>query len=207
MTKGGNLNSLSGAFEANHQSNPASASPTINTPSTSPRSQPSSRRHSPFRPSGLASKSRVSPPPGSRSTGLVPSDGTKLTLADPKDFAGDLGFEDEEADDMEPRPPLHRPSDGRSHTPLLKDERGRPSYDAPNGSARPAFAARRSTFRSLSPDMEGASAVRKKYTYAGFFLVLSLISFVIQTETAVYIQHDLGWNKAYAMLYVSTPFL
>jgi hypothetical protein len=48
--------------------------------------------------------------------------------------------------------------------------------------------------------MEGSSAVRKKYTYAAFFLLLSLVSFVIQTETAVYIQHELKWNKAYAML-------
>ena len=95
---------------------------------------------------------------------------------------------------------MHRPTDGRSQTPLLKDERGRPSYDVANGSARPAFAARRSTFRSRSPDMEGSSAVRKRYTYAGLFLLLSLVSFVIQTETAVYIQHKLGWDKAYAML-------
>ena len=206
MTKGGNLHSLPGGIEANHQSNPASTSPTINTPSTSPRSQPSSRRHSPYRPSGLASKTRFSPPPGSRSTTQVPSNGKKVTLTDPKDFAGDIDSgEDEGADDMESRPPLHRPTDGRSETPLLKDERGRPAYDVPNGSARPPFAARRSTFRSRSPDMEGSSAVRKKYTYAGFFLILSLISFTIQTETAVYIQHDLGWNKAYAMLWVPNP--
>ena len=102
---------------------------------------------------------------------------------------------------MDGRPPLHRaPTDGKSHVPLLKDERGRPSYDSPNGNARPALAARKSTFRSRSPDMEGSSAVRKKYTYAAFFLLLSLVSFVIQTETAVYIQHELQWNKAYAML-------
>lgn len=101
---------------------------------------------------------------------------------------------------MDDRPPLHRPTDGRSGVPLLKDERGRTLYDEPDGRARPAFAAQRSTFRSRSPDMEGSSAVRKKYTYAAFFLLLSLISFVIQTETAVYIQHELKWNKAYAML-------
>ena len=107
---------------------------------------------------------------------------------------------------MDTRSPLHRaPTDGKSHVPLLKDERGRISYDSPNGSARPAFAAtsRKATFRSRSPDMEGSSAVRKKYTYAAFFLLLSLVSFVIQTETAVYIQHELRWNKAYAMLWVS----
>jgi len=98
------------------------------------------------------------------------------------------------------RPPSLRPSDGRSHMPLLKDERGRNSYDGSNGSARPGFLSRRSTFRSKSPEMEASSALRKKYTYAAFFLILSLVSFVIQTETAVYIQHELGWNKAYAML-------
>ena len=105
---------------------------------------------------------------------------------------------------MESRPPLHRPTDGRSQQPLLggvlKDERGRPTHEVPNGSARPAFHARRSTFRSRSPDMEGTSAVKKKYIYAGFFLVLSLITFVIQTETAVYVADDLGWNHPYAML-------
>ena len=102
---------------------------------------------------------------------------------------------------MDARTPAHRaPVDGKSHVPLLKDERGSLSYDSPNGSARPAFAVRKATFRSRSPDMEGSSAVRKKYTYAAFFLLLSLVSFVIQTETAVYIQHELHWNKAYCML-------
>jgi drug/metabolite transporter (DMT)-like permease len=33
--------------------------------------------------------------------------------------------------------------------------------------------------------------------------MLSLISFVVQTETAVYIQHTLGWNKAYCMLWLT----
>ena len=102
---------------------------------------------------------------------------------------------------MGDRPPMHRPTDGRSHLPLLKEERGRPSYDG-EANMRPGVITRRSTFRSRSPDMAGASATKKKYTYAAFFLMLSLISFVIQTETAVYIQHDLGWKKAYCMLWV-----
>jgi len=54
--------------------------------------------------------------------------------------------------------------------------------------------------RSRSPDTQAKLAARKKYTYAAFFLVLSLIAFTVQTETAEYIQHDLGWNKAYCML-------
>lgn len=102
------------------------------------------------------------------------------------------------------RPALHRPTDGRSHTPLLHkddDERGRTGYDAsPDLLDRPPTFSRRSTMRSRSPDTQAKLATRKKYTYAAFFLGLSLVSFVVQTETAVYIQHELGWNKAYCML-------
>ncbi|KAL8918075.1 MAG: hypothetical protein Q9208_007597 [Pyrenodesmia sp. 3 TL-2023] len=115
------------------------------------------------------------------------------------DNEGSLGGHEEE-EMMDSRPPLLRPTDGRSQVPLLKDERGRRTSAEPNGSARPAFAARRSTFRSRSPDMAGSAATRKKYIYAAFFLVLSLIAFVIQTETAEYIQNKLGWKKPYAML-------
>jgi hypothetical protein len=102
----------------------------------------------------------------------------------------------------ERRPGFHRPTDGRSHQPLLssKDdedvERGRGSIS----DHRPPLFTRRSTMRSRSPDTQAKLATRKKYTYAAFFLGLSLVSFVIQTETAVYIQHELGWNKAYCML-------
>lgn len=103
-------------------------------------------------------------------------------------------------EDMSGRPPLHRPDDGNSQVPLLKDERGRRSYDSPNGSIRPALAVRRSTFRNRSPDLEGAATTRKKYVYAAMFLLVSLVAFTVQTETAVYIQQDLGWDKAYCML-------
>ncbi|KAH7412649.1 hypothetical protein BKA64DRAFT_702770 [Cadophora sp. MPI-SDFR-AT-0126] len=103
------------------------------------------------------------------------------------------------------RPPLHKPADRRSQQPLLHkddEERGRTGYDnAPDPPDRPPLFTRRSTMRSRSPDTQAKLATRKKYTYAAFFLGLSLVSFVIQTETAVYIQHELGWNKAYCMLY------
>jgi hypothetical protein len=105
------------------------------------------------------------------------------------------------------RPPLHRPTDGRSGQPLLyksDDERGRTGYNQPPGvESRPPIFSRRSTMRSRSPDTQARLATRKKYTYAAFFLVVSLIGFTVQTETAVYIQHELGWNKAYCMLYVA----
>ncbi|KAK3178532.1 hypothetical protein OEA41_000669 [Lepraria neglecta] len=186
-----------GALEVNYPS--STPSPNVNTPpstNSSPHSRPPSRRTSPSRP-GLA-KARVSPPPSARHSVGLKSPGDHAYRGE---LAADLDYDEEEGG-MDGRPPLHRaPTDGKSHVPLLKDERGRPSYDSPNGNARPAFAARKSTFRSRSPDMEGSSAVRKKYTYAAFFLLLSLVSFVIQTETAVYIQHELKWNKAYAMLY------
>ncbi|KAL9592361.1 MAG: hypothetical protein Q9179_006795 [Wetmoreana sp. 5 TL-2023] len=119
------------------------------------------------------------------------------------DHEGSTNGHTEKEATMDTRPPLHRPTDGRSQVPLLKDERGRSTFAEPNGSARPAFAARRSTFRSRSPDMEGSAATTRKYLYAGFFLVLSLIAFVVQTETAVYIQKKLDWQKPYAMLYLT----
>ena len=107
---------------------------------------------------------------------------------------------EEEVGIMDTRPSLDRPTDGRSEVPLLKDERGRTTFEEANGSARPGFATQRSTFRSRSPDMEGSAATKRKYAYAAFFLVVSLVAFVIQTETAEYIQNKLGWKKPYAML-------
>ncbi|KFY13848.1 hypothetical protein V491_06241, partial [Pseudogymnoascus sp. VKM F-3775] len=114
--------------------------------------------------------------------------------------------EDEsETDEMgERRPPYNRHKDGRSGQPLLHkldDERGRARATPPLSPAHTTFS-RRSTMRSRSPaDAQSLLETKKKYTYAAFFLGLSLVSFVIQTETAVYIQHDLGWDKAYCMLY------
>lgn len=123
-----------------------------------------------------------------------------------EDEEEDYAFSDlDEMDDR--RPNLHRPTDGRSEQPLLRRDseddvhRGRQGYSRSPDTVnrRPAFS-RRSTLRSRSPDTQAKMATRKKYTYAAFFLGLSLISFVVQTETAVYIQHQLGWNKAYCML-------
>jgi len=128
---------------------------------------------------------------------------TSTPLRPPEDFADS---DDEDTDigmGKDRRPAYNRPNEGRSHLPLLHkndEERGR-SYDSPATSPhRPPAFSRRSTMRSRSPDTQAKLATKKKYTYAAFFLGLSLISFVIQTETAVYIQHELKWNKAYCML-------
>lgn len=72
--------------------------------------------------------------------------------------------------------------------------------------------ARRSTgsallLRSRSPTASVAAAARlearKKYSLAAVFLAVSLVSFTVQTELAAYVQHDLGWDKAYCMLYLT----
>ena len=111
---------------------------------------------------------------------------------------------DADADDADMpsdlRSSLDRWHDGKSQEPLLssKDGERHPGYDSP---PRPALS-RRSTakFYERDPDLEAKKATRKRYTYAGFFLVLSLVSFAVQTETAVYIQSKLHWEKAYCML-------
>ena len=190
MTKD-TLSASLGNLEANYPS--STPTPTISTPpsgESSPR--PRSRKSSPYRPAVSFSTKKA---------GVSPA---------PKDWRGEDNSDDQELDeedeamgDKEIRPHYHRPNDGRSSAPLLKDEGGRTSYDSPNGSARPPLMARKSTFRSRSPDVEGSKATKKKYTYAAFFLGVSLISFVIQTETAVYIQDELKWKKAYCMLYVT----
>ncbi|PHH90576.1 hypothetical protein CDD83_3263 [Cordyceps sp. RAO-2017] len=73
--------------------------------------------------------------------------------------------------------------------------------DADDAARRPTFS-RRSTMRNRSPLAAAARAsARKKYTYAAFFLAVSLVTFAIQTELSSHIQHDLGWDKAYCMMY------
>lgn len=136
-------------------------------------------------------------------------------------------YDSDDDDDIEmdsKRPPFLRNGDSRSGQPLLSqpgdddyDERGRARYDHTNtpspllsdsadghhaASHRPPFS-RRSTMRSRSPDTQAKMAARNKYIYAGLFLIVSLVSFCVQTELAAYVQQDLGWNKAYCMLYLT----
>ncbi len=116
-----------------------------------------------------------------------------------------------------------RPSQGVYGTPLLAKpddadddasrhsaaERGRSHHHGtvtPTGrvatAARPPLSRRSTAMRSRSPRGYAAEqAARKKYTYAAFFLAVSLVSFCVQTELSAHIQHDLGWDKAYCMMY------
>lgn len=98
------------------------------------------------------------------------------------------------------RPSLHRPSDGRSNQPLLGSSRkGENGYHV--SQENPGMVRRKSTFRERDPDTMPKESNNRRYTYAAFFLAVSLVSFTVQTETAVYISTTLGWKKSYAMLY------
>jgi drug/metabolite transporter (DMT)-like permease len=143
-----------------------------------------------------------------------------------RDTSSDLGldgpddFEIDDEDDIEEegnamgdttRTPFLQPS--RSGTPLLGnsakangmtgsdddddyEDRGRLQH----GHARSTPAA---MMRSRSPGAGAEKAARKKYLFAAVFLVITLVSFSVQTELAAYVQHDLGWSKAYCMLYLT----
>ncbi|KAF2197224.1 hypothetical protein GQ43DRAFT_381494 [Delitschia confertaspora ATCC 74209] len=92
--------------------------------------------------------------------------------------------------------PDHRHADsGRS--PLL----AKTDAEEYGGSRTPI--SRRSTFHERDPETQAKYETRKRYTYAAIFLALSLVSFTVQTETAVYIQHELKWEKPYCMLYMT----
>lgn len=63
------------------------------------------------------------------------------------------------------------------------------------------------SLRSLTPVPISSQALaldsRLRYRLAAFFLVVSLVAFTVQTELASIVQHDLGWDKAYCMLYLT----
>ena len=109
--------------------------------------------------------------------------------------------DEDEEDDLEEMPSDLRPSMEERHShrqPLLDSDKARQSYD---DSSRPSLHSRHpSRLRESDLEIEAHKATRKRYTIAGAFLLVSLVSFAVQTETAVYIQHNLKWNKAFCML-------
>lgn len=114
------------------------------------------------------------------------------------------GSDDEDMDQKaypSGQPLLSQPDEDRGRARYNHSRTPSPLQDAP-APHRPAFS-RRSTMRSRSPDTQAKLAAKKKYVYAAIFLVVSLVSFVIQTELASYVQKELGWNKAYCMLYLT----
>lgn len=115
-----------------------------------------------------------------------------------------LSDEDDTGDETMSRPSMHRPTDGRSQVPLLKeDRRGRQSSASSfleEGRGLSTTSTRRSALRNRTPVYDNKNATRQKYIIASFFLIISLVSFTVQTQTAIYIQQELGWNKPYCML-------
>ncbi|KAI0018702.1 NADP-dependent oxidoreductase domain-containing protein [Xylariomycetidae sp. FL0641] len=155
--------------------------------------------------------------PGGR-TPRTPALDYRLSFA--ADGRSEYDDDDDDDDNMSnsSRPPYRRPTDGRSGEALIfkktsmdsgeegfddgDHQRGRSTKPAGNEASR-AMLSRRSSMRSRSPDTQVRMAARKKYTYAAIFLVVSLISFCLQTELGRYVQSELGWNKAYCMLYLT----
>ncbi|KAK3640929.1 hypothetical protein LTR56_011579 [Elasticomyces elasticus] len=108
------------------------------------------------------------------------------------------GSEDEDMPSDLRRASLRPAHQHEAQAPLLSSDK-QTGYEHPSS---PALTHRRSSrFRERDTEIEAKAATRKRYTYAACFLAVSLVSFAVQTETAVYIQHNLGWKKAYCMLY------
>ncbi|KAB8346030.1 hypothetical protein FH972_023082 [Carpinus fangiana] len=125
------------------------------------------------------------------------------------DFDEQAWIDDEDPEmpsDLRPALKQSRSASGTQHTRPLLGKGGSNESNGysttPGDVARPGSGPRRrSTFKSRDPEAAAKAATRKRYTYAAFFLVVSLIAFAVQTETAVYINNYLGWKKSYAMLY------
>jgi len=128
--------------------------------------------------------------------------GRRTDRGNEEDHDSDFEAWDEDDPLTAPSQPHNMPSDLRSQQhrstksqqPLLSQDKAYTDYASPH---RPATTSR---FHERDPQESDKSTTRKRYTYAACFFILSLISFTIQTETAVYIQHTLKWNKAYSML-------
>lgn len=114
-----------------------------------------------------------------------------------------ISDEDDTDDETMARPSMHRPTDGRSQVPLLKDERRGRRHSSTSSfleEGRGVSSGTRRSLQSRTPVYDTKNATRRKYIIASFFLIISLISFTVQTQTAVFIQQELGWNKPYCML-------
>ncbi|KAJ4351399.1 uncharacterized protein N0V89_006741 [Didymosphaeria variabile] len=132
--------------------------------------------------------------------------GSNVHFAEPDSPDSDLSFDD--WDESAPshthtmpsdlRPDLDRERDGRSLSPLLGSHKHDDEGTENGGLSRSTH-----TFHERDPASQAHLETRRRYTYAAIFLALSLVSFTVQTETAVYIQHELKWEKPFCMLYMT----
>lgn len=110
---------------------------------------------------------------------------------------------------METRPPLKRDETSTSKDPLLSQDvpdsisSPRPSSDDEDHDRALSSSYRSHLTTPSQSTLLAAQKLRKKWLYASIFLVLSLISFVVQTETAYTVQRVLKWEKAYCMLWLT----
>ncbi|KAL1844199.1 hypothetical protein VTJ49DRAFT_3855 [Mycothermus thermophilus] len=120
--------------------------------------------------------------------------------------------DDDDCHDYNPDAPRGRPlyrTSSRPASPLRRAESTSPTPSIPPTSRMASRTTGGSSglLRSRSPPRVTAAAARAeariRYAYAAFFLTTSLISFTVQTMLASHIQHDLGWDKAYCMLYLT----
>jgi hypothetical protein len=157
----------------------------------------SGRSSSPVVVSGLSSRqlSRTSSPFTDTRNGKASAAFKEPDSPTPSDLDFDDWDENDASMPSDLRPELEEERDGH-RAPLLgnhaKDE----------GEGIEEGLSRRSThhFHERDPETQAKYETRKKYTYAAITLALSLVSFTVQTETAVYIQHQLKWEKPYCML-------
>lgn len=131
-----------------------------------------------------------------------------VPLTEPQSPASDITFDDWDEHDSSStmptdlRPDVDRERDGRSLSPLLgrKDDDLDDHVDTDALQHSGITMRSTHTFHERDPETQARFETRRRYTYASIFLALSLISFTVQTETAVYIQHELKWEKPYCML-------
>ncbi|KAL5392216.1 hypothetical protein DPSP01_000734 [Paraphaeosphaeria sporulosa] len=129
--------------------------------------------------------------------------GNNVHFAEPDSPDDGLGFDDwdesapSNAMPSDLRPDVDRERDGRSLSPLLG------SHKRDDEGTESSMSRSTHTFHERDPASQAHLETRRRYTYAAIFLALSLVSFTVQTETAVYIQHELKWEKPYCMLYMT----
>lgn len=133
------------------------------------------------------------------------SKGHTVAFKEPESPGSDITFDDWDEHDSHSltmpsdlRPDMDRERDGRSLSPLLGHHK---DTDEGIENGRPGLSRRSThTFHERDPESQARYETKRRYTFAGIFLAISLVSFTVQTETAVYIQHELKWEKPYCML-------
>ncbi|KAI0427800.1 NADP-dependent oxidoreductase domain-containing protein [Xylaria sp. FL1042] len=130
--------------------------------------------------------------------------------ADDDDVDSDEEYPDKMTPERNGRTSLGHPAEGHSDMPLLEKADDGEQRRSQGGGSFDALEPPRSvaSTSSAAPAPGSGEATthaeaRKKYLVAALFLVVCLVSFVVQAELGRYVQHELGWNKAYCMLYLT----